>query len=177
MKKIFAMAMAFVVVATTFASCSSKYTKGSSFKKGEITDEGYENKSAGIGIKLPEGYEVSEDPDFEYVAEDSSGNGDNIVVAEEGSYFLDIDRSLEASLEEIEKEYEKMDISISESKLVKYTIDDNTYGGYRLKLVTNDVEFNQSVFVIQCGDKALSINFTCRGDSDKLLKECVYILD
>ncbi|MBE6705255.1 MAG: hypothetical protein E7583_08340 [Ruminococcaceae bacterium] len=161
-------AVASALTVVSFAGCgssNSKYAKGTSYKEGVLTADSYENASIGIGFSLPEGFEFTEvgvdAGNAEYLVAAVDADNNNIIwTLEPGASNLNIEKTLELSLDTIVTQYEGMGFTVGESKVTEYTIDSNTYGGFYIECEFQGVELNQAAVLVQCDDKVATASVT-----------------
>ncbi len=185
MKKIFAFAVSVLAASVIFSGCgqNSKYTEGTIFEEGTTSGRTYENSSAGIGFNLPDGFEFSED----YLAapgavidihvSDESRNS-IIVSVDPGAKRLDMDKSLEKSLEAIEAQFDDLGFTVKDSGVTQYTIGDNIYGGFFVDSEYLGQDITQLALLVKCDDKIVS--YTISGftiDAEDILNEYFFAIE
>lgn len=186
MKKILALIMASALVAVSLASCGSKYSEGGKFKKGEIIDGKYVNETVGIGVKLPEGYVVSEteglpaveNVSYELLAKDENSNV-ICVASQKTEKKGDVEKIADKSLEDMKEYYETSGYVVNDSKLADFNVGGNTYKALTIDYTVGEeeaaVSFEQYAVFVVCENAVVTVAYTGKdGEAEKFIKENVF---
>lgn len=186
MKKIFALIMASALVAVSLASCGGKYTEGGKFKKGQVADGNYVNEAVGFGIKLPEGFVVSETKDlpaveavsYELLAKDENSNV-ICITSQKTEKKQNVETVAKNSLEDMKEHYEAGGYVVNDSKLADIKIGGNTYKAYSIDYTVGEeeaaVSFEQYAVFVVCENSVVTIAYTGKdGETEKFIKDNMF---
>ncbi len=183
MKKIIALAMASVIAVMSLVSCGGgKYSEGGKFKKGSIADGQYVNESAGIGVKIPEGFTVSEtqglpaveNVTYELLAKDENNNV-ICLVSQKTEKRADINKIVDQSLEDMKEYYESGEYVIDDSKIFDCKIGGETYKAYTIDFTVGEEKFEQYAIFVICENAVVTFAYTGKdGETEGFVKANVF---